>query len=209
MSVARGPAGPAEHVRHALRLLEAGPAPPDAAALTAACRHLDAALAALREPVAESPSDGPVQLSARQREIGALVSEGWTNREIAAALFLSEKTVEKHLAALAARLGVSRRAAVAARLAAVAPLRDAAGGDRRLGPEVAVLGGRDADAVAVAQPGGRQPHPAPRARSDRAVPALPGTASAVAGETVHPQASGARVVEGPGTGEPDRRPPAA
>jgi DNA-binding NarL/FixJ family response regulator/tetratricopeptide (TPR) repeat protein len=62
-----------------------------------------------------SERDDPVgSLSGRQREIAELVALGRTNREIAAELFLSEKTVEGHLTTVFAKLGVSSRAAVAA-----------------------------------------------------------------------------------------------
>jgi DNA-binding NarL/FixJ family response regulator len=57
-------------------------------------------------------------LSTRQREIADLVAAGYTNREIAARIFLSEKTVESHLSQVFAKLGVASRAAVAARVSA-------------------------------------------------------------------------------------------
>jgi DNA-binding NarL/FixJ family response regulator len=41
------------------------------------------------------------------------VARGRTNREIAAELFLSEKTIESHLSKVFAKLGVSGRVAVA------------------------------------------------------------------------------------------------
>ena len=59
-----------------------------------------------------------VQLSRRELEIAALVADGKTNREIAAELFLSNRTVESHLSRVFAKLGVSSRAAVGAVLAA-------------------------------------------------------------------------------------------
>ena len=39
----------------------------------------------------------------------ALLAEGSTNAEIAARLYLSQRTVDNHVAALLARLGVSSR----------------------------------------------------------------------------------------------------
>ena len=65
-----------------------------------------------------SPGGGQLgRLSGRQREIAELVALGRSNREIAAELFLSEKTVEGHLSNVFAKLGVSSRAAVAAAIA--------------------------------------------------------------------------------------------
>jgi ATP/maltotriose-dependent transcriptional regulator MalT len=57
-------------------------------------------------------------LSPREREIAELVTVGKTNRQIAADLFVSEKTVETHLSHVFAKLGVSSRAAVAGALSA-------------------------------------------------------------------------------------------
>jgi DNA-binding CsgD family transcriptional regulator len=71
---------------------------------------------------------GPAALSAREREVAALVASGKRNREVAAALFLSEKTVESHLARIYDKLGVRSRAALATILAAddYAPAGDSA-----------------------------------------------------------------------------------
>jgi len=60
----------------------------------------------------------PAALSDRERDVAELVAEGLTNREIAATLHLSEKTVEKHLARVFRKFGVSRRGAVGPRLPA-------------------------------------------------------------------------------------------
>jgi DNA-binding CsgD family transcriptional regulator len=57
--------------------------------------------------------EGLAALSGREREIAELVALGRTNREIAAELFVSEKTVEGHLRNVFAKLDVSARAAVA------------------------------------------------------------------------------------------------
>jgi DNA-binding CsgD family transcriptional regulator len=57
-----------------------------------------------------------VFLSAREQEIVALVAEGRTNKEVAATLFLSEKTVENNLSRIYAKLGVRSRTELAAAL---------------------------------------------------------------------------------------------
>jgi ATP/maltotriose-dependent transcriptional regulator MalT len=57
-----------------------------------------------REPLTET------RLSAREREVLALIAQGRTNREAAAALFISEATVKTHLLHIYAKLGVPDRA---------------------------------------------------------------------------------------------------
>src|SRR5438477_8052873 len=52
---------------------------------------------------------GEFSLTSRENDILALLSEGHSNREIAQALFLSEKTVKAHLAAIFRKLGVTNR----------------------------------------------------------------------------------------------------
>ncbi|RHW24581.1 DNA-binding response regulator [Nocardioides immobilis] len=48
-------------------------------------------------------------LTPQQRKILFLIAEGLTNREIAARLYLAEKTVKNHVTALLSRLGVAHR----------------------------------------------------------------------------------------------------
>ncbi|HSK27333.1 MAG TPA: response regulator transcription factor, partial [Jiangellales bacterium] len=56
------------------------------------------------------PADaGDAVLTAREREVLALVAEGLTNREIGKRLFISEKTASVHLSNLMAKLHVSSR----------------------------------------------------------------------------------------------------
>jgi DNA-binding CsgD family transcriptional regulator len=55
-------------------------------------------------------------LTAAERRVAVLVAEGRTNREVAAALFLSERTVAGHLTRVYAKLGVRSRAELARRL---------------------------------------------------------------------------------------------
>lgn len=54
---------------------------------------------------------GPDGLSPREREVLRLVAAGSGNREIAATLVISEKTVERHLSNIFHKLGVGNRAA--------------------------------------------------------------------------------------------------
>jgi DNA-binding CsgD family transcriptional regulator len=71
-------------------------------------------------PAAEPPGpDDPFGLTVREREVLALVSEGYTNRRIADTLFISESTAGVHVSHILAKLGVETRteaAAVAVRL---------------------------------------------------------------------------------------------
>ena len=62
---------------------------------------------------AGAPGGGVESLSRREREVAALVTARKTNREVAAELFLSEKTVETHLRNIFAKLGASSRVDVA------------------------------------------------------------------------------------------------
>ncbi|HEX4831490.1 MAG TPA: LuxR C-terminal-related transcriptional regulator [Trebonia sp.] len=54
------------------------------------------------------------QLTARERQVAALVAQGLTNREIAARLVVSKRTVDAHVEHILAKLGFSSRVQVAA-----------------------------------------------------------------------------------------------
>ncbi len=57
-------------------------------------------------------------LTPAERRVAKLVAEGKTNREVAAALFLGERTVASHLTHIYAKLGVRSRTELAHRLQA-------------------------------------------------------------------------------------------
>jgi DNA-binding CsgD family transcriptional regulator len=84
-------------------------------------RERDQARRELRKLGARSEPRGPAargvsgleSLSRREREIADLVRDRMTNREIAAELFLSEKTIETHLRNVFAKLGAASRVDVA------------------------------------------------------------------------------------------------
>jgi DNA-binding NarL/FixJ family response regulator len=87
-----------------------------------AFREADAAALELRRlgrrvPRRARPQEtrpGLPALSSREREVAAQVAAGKTNREVGAALFLSEKTIESHLGRIYNKLDVHSRAALAA-----------------------------------------------------------------------------------------------
>ncbi len=56
----------------------------------------------------------PAGLTAREAEVLRLVATGATNKQIAEALFLSEKTVSRHLSNIFAKINVTSRAAATA-----------------------------------------------------------------------------------------------
>ena len=58
-----------------------------------------------------APSEGP--LSRRELDVAGLVAEGATNAQVAGRLFISERTVESHLASIFNKLGVDSRLQVA------------------------------------------------------------------------------------------------
>jgi ATP/maltotriose-dependent transcriptional regulator MalT len=51
----------------------------------------------------------PLDLTAREQDVAALVGRGMTNREVATELYVSEKTVEYHLRSVFGKLGIDSR----------------------------------------------------------------------------------------------------
>ena len=67
-----------------------------------------------RPDLARVPGQVAAGLTAREVQVLRLVAEGATNRSIGAALGLSERTVDRHVSNIFAKLGVSSRAAATA-----------------------------------------------------------------------------------------------
>jgi DNA-binding NarL/FixJ family response regulator len=59
---------------------------------------------------------GPSALTAAEWRVARQAAEGQTNREVAAALFVTEKTVERHLSSAYQKLGIRSRHQLAAAL---------------------------------------------------------------------------------------------
>jgi pimeloyl-ACP methyl ester carboxylesterase/DNA-binding CsgD family transcriptional regulator len=82
----------------------------DAARRFLAEAGLDAGQEAPRKPAGA----GQLGLTRREREVLRLVARGLTNRQIAAALFISSKTAGVHVSNILSKMGVERRAEAAA-----------------------------------------------------------------------------------------------
>jgi DNA-binding CsgD family transcriptional regulator len=76
--------------------------------------HLGAALDVRATRALHQPATLPAGLTHREAEVLRLVASGRTNKDIAATLFLSERTVARHLSNIFTKTGVSSRSAATA-----------------------------------------------------------------------------------------------
>jgi len=92
---------------HALDIVAAGGSLLDPAATDRMIRRIQRA--------AEGAASDPfIALTARERQVLELIAAGLTNREIAARVLLSEKTVKRSVSAILSKLDLDRRAQAAA-----------------------------------------------------------------------------------------------
>ncbi|MBG0827480.1 AAA family ATPase [Planomonospora sp. ID67723] len=113
--------GVAVRLRAAHPIALALSARPLAAEIEALARRTGAVLAPDAQTSSEEPSGTPL-LTPREQEVLRLVAQGRSNRDIAAELFISAKTVSVHVSNILGKLGVSTRgeaAAAAHRLALI------------------------------------------------------------------------------------------
>ena len=82
----------------------------------AATRELMGAGRGWRSRGGRNRAAGPDGLSEREREVGRLILDGHTHREIGARLYISPKTVEQHVARLRQKLAAAGRAELMAAL---------------------------------------------------------------------------------------------
>ena len=58
--------------------------------------------------------EAPPTLTPRQLQVAALVAQGWSNRQIADELVITERSAESHVERIRGRLGFRSRAQIAA-----------------------------------------------------------------------------------------------
>jgi DNA-binding NarL/FixJ family response regulator len=84
---------------------------------------VDLALGGTGGPAAPAPAAAPAAagagpLAKREAEVARLITDGLTNKQIGARLFLSERTVDSHVRSILNKLGVNSRAQIAAWMSA-------------------------------------------------------------------------------------------
>lgn len=83
-------------------------------------------------PASSAPMDNAwASLSAREAQVARSVSAGRSNKEVAALMFISERTVKAHLGAVFEKLGVRDRLQLVLRLAASVDTMASSGGEQK------------------------------------------------------------------------------
>ncbi|MGZ4170602.1 MAG: ATP-binding protein [Solirubrobacteraceae bacterium] len=113
LGVAQHASGHARSARPALR--EALELATDCAAPAVADRARTALIAAGGRP-RRAAATGPLALTPTERRVARIAASGLGNREIAQSLFVTEKTIETHLASAYRKLGIRARGQLAAAL---------------------------------------------------------------------------------------------
>ncbi|MFE9326009.1 response regulator transcription factor [Nocardia sp. NPDC052278] len=72
---------------------------------------------ALGEPPTNTAHDSATTLTRRELEVAHLVAQGLTNKQIAAKLVLSQRTVQHHVEHILTKLGFTSRTQIAAWIA--------------------------------------------------------------------------------------------
>jgi DNA-binding CsgD family transcriptional regulator len=135
---------PYPHTRAALDALDGrvaehlGPSLPTARQAGRVLGRGDQISAALWPDRQREPAAGP-GLTRREREVAELIADGLTNRQIAARLFVSERTVDTHVSRILAKLGCATRAQVAVIIASGAAADVAAVNRRAAVPVTGVV----------------------------------------------------------------------
>lgn len=114
-AIADGWGDPTRWLAEALAFFEVSGPPAVASACRSLLRQAGAPVPRRRRPAPDLPAPmATVGVTAREAEVLALLAEGRSTKEIAARLYLSPKTVERHIANLAAKVGVEGRSELVA-----------------------------------------------------------------------------------------------
>jgi DNA-binding NarL/FixJ family response regulator len=106
-------AGDTASLREALATFERLGAEPAAEAVIRELRRRGVRISSRRSREAQQAAH-PSGLSERELEVLRLVAAGFTNPQIAAALYISRKTAEHHVSSILVKLGVASRTEAAA-----------------------------------------------------------------------------------------------
>jgi ATP/maltotriose-dependent transcriptional regulator MalT len=81
-------------------------------------RRVDSSLEACGLRSRSASNRSPLALTDREEDVAALVTKGWTNKQVAAELYVSSKAVEYHLRNVYGKLGITSRSELSAALSA-------------------------------------------------------------------------------------------